>query len=751
MAQSPQASLTKPRIGALALAGYSGGRRTHATESRSKLMAGNALSRLQPPLTVAAVFLVVALAAAACSSSGSTSSDPTTPPLPVKTDVGRPLQLSDAPSAGSTCATAADGSVNVTADCVDPLLKQPYVDQDVHKTITDPATKVTVNVRYVHGGFKGTDAKFAFYFPEKYVGRFFESTYPTITVEDAQPETVVFAALNGAYVVSTNNAGGLPKAGDLGGYRTNAASAKFSRLVAAQVYADTARPRGYIYGGSGGAYQTIGALEGTTGVWDGGVPMVPGTPNSIPDNMTAELLGLRVLADKLPQIADAMEPGGSGDPYAGLSTEQQAVLHEVTRLGFPLRGWWDHANLNGGAFYQVAGGVRTVDPTYADDFWTKPGYAGTDPSSSVAAARIQADADVTGLLGASGTGLTLSHVPTGDLIGADLVVTSGAAAGKTVTLSGVSGNDVTLAPGSDPTVTSAIRPGDHVRLDNSWVLALQYYPRYQVPSTDQYAWNQFRDADGKDRFPQRPTLIGPIFAKAASGAVPTGKFHGKMIMLSSVLDAEAFGWSADWYHKAAQASHGSTLNDSYRLWYMDNAGHTPPPTTSSQTHLVSYSGELQQALLDLDAWVVTGTPPPASSNYQVSDTQVQLASTAAQRQGVQPVVTLNITQVGGHGLTPAIKATAAPGQPVTLTTQAQTPAGAGKIVRVDWDFDGTGTFPESSKVDEPVATLKLTTTHTFTKPGTYYAVVRVTAQRDGNPRAPYTLVQNLARARIVVQ
>ena len=49
----------------------------------------------------------------------------------------------------------------------------------------------------------------------------------------------------------------------------------------------------------------------------------------------------RILQPKLPQIVDSIEPGGSGDPYAGLTVEERDALAEVTRLGFPLRSWFD--------------------------------------------------------------------------------------------------------------------------------------------------------------------------------------------------------------------------------------------------------------------------------------------------------------------------------------------------------------------------------------------------------------------------
>ena len=58
----------------------------------------------------------------------------------------------------------------VTEDAVDPLFKEPYVDVNELRTSPEPH-------RYVHGGFKGTEARFSFYFPpaEKYQGRFSNS------------------------------------------------------------------------------------------------------------------------------------------------------------------------------------------------------------------------------------------------------------------------------------------------------------------------------------------------------------------------------------------------------------------------------------------------------------------------------------------------------------------------------------------------------------------------------------------------
>ena len=98
------------------------------------------------------------------------------------------------------------------------------------------------------------------------------------------------------------------------------------------------RPYGYAYGGSGGGYRTIGGAENTDGVWDG-VRAVRHRQSrwrsrtSSPCACTPSAC----CATVLDTIVDALEPGGSGDPYAGLDAEERAALAEVTRMGFPPR------------------------------------------------------------------------------------------------------------------------------------------------------------------------------------------------------------------------------------------------------------------------------------------------------------------------------------------------------------------------------------------------------------------------------
>ena len=168
------------------------------------------------------------------------------------------------------------------------------------------------------------------------------------------------------------------------------------------------------------------------------------------------------------------------------------------------------------------------------------------------------------------------------------------------------------------------------------------YHRHQVPENGEFAvWDQFRNADGSPRYPQRPLLLGPMFAAAAAGTVQTGRFEGKMIVVESLLDREA-----------SRGRPTGTARRCASTW-------ARPPTSTSASgspttpctgttrcrrdplHTVSYLGMLHQALRDVSRWVEEGVAPPASTDYQVVDGQVVRAARRVARRGMQPVVSLD--------------------------------------------------------------------------------------------------------------
>ncbi|HWT75150.1 MAG TPA: hypothetical protein VN258_10585 [Mobilitalea sp.] len=117
-------------------------------------------------------------------------------------------------------------------------------------------------------------------------------------------------------------------------------------------------------------------------IWDGAVPYVIGSPVSLPNCLTVHVHGMRVLRNRFQQIADALEPGGSGDMYEGLNEEETATLKEVTKMGFPPRAWFEYETIGDGSLTVLAPGVAMADPGYFQDFWKVPGYLGADPCSS---------------------------------------------------------------------------------------------------------------------------------------------------------------------------------------------------------------------------------------------------------------------------------------------------------------------------------------------------------------------------------
>lgn len=626
----------------------------------------------------------------------------------------------------------------VTADSVDPDFAEPFVEIDEERAESLPH-------RYVHGGFAGTNARFSFYFPPagQYGGRFFHNTYPMATSADIGPFPIEFEVAtgdlgftlaSGAAYVQTNNGGTFRMAGidpAVAAYRVNAAAAKFARALAQELHGPH-RCHGYLFGGSGGAYQTMGAAQNTSGVWDGFLPFVPGCNHAIPSMFTVRMHAQR---GRLAAIADALDAGGSGDPYAGLDAEEAAALREVSLMGFPPRGWYAHATMNSGYFGNISGMIPLMDPGYLEDFWSQPGYLGSDPESSIHAHRFAFEADVT----LAGEGLPrrldLSQVSDDDLRDAHLVVLTGEAAGATLPIWHAEGTSITLIASADPAAALAIRAGDRVRVDNSWTLALQTYHRHQVPDEPGlFGWDQFRDAGGAPVYPQRPIQIGPFGTANAAGNVIDGTIHGKVLTLACLLDIDSFPWQADWYRGQVERAMGPDYRNDFALWFIDNAHHENPMTPLARCHAVSYGGALQQGLRDLARWVEQGVHPHETA-YRIVDTQVVLPASAAERGGVQPVI--------------ALEAQARPGGAFELTATIEAPPGAGHIVGAEWDLDGSGTFAEAESF-APAERIALRRSYAPAGPGTHFAVLRATLQRDGDAATPYGRVQNLARVRIVV-
>ncbi|RCW43500.1 PKD domain-containing protein [Paenibacillus prosopidis] len=662
-------------------------------------------------------------------------------------------------------------------NALDPQFVQPFVDIDEWRD-------QPVHHRYIHGGFEGSNTRFSYYFPSEadYERRFFHFVAPVQGSENASQkndDAIGMAISSGAYFVESNMGGMSPDPTLV--YRASAAVAQYSRVKAAELFGPH-RPYGYIYGGSGGGFKTMSLMENTTGVWDGAVPFVIGTPMSIPNVFTVRVHAMRILKDKFPAIIDALEPGGSGDMYAGLNEEERQALEEVTRMGFPPKAWFAYREIGDGALTVLTPAVMQMDPSYFEDYWTVPGYLGSDPESSASRARLQFKTVITEVIKpqeqsdtesdkamnmgvdeawkmlSEGEGAAPSFrvesVPAGDvyLDGAFIRITSGEAAGLKIPFGRINGNVVTFgeAFGFFTSVQSLdiIKPGDEIVLDNSDYIALQTYHRHQVPTPDYSVWNQYRDESGEPLYPQRSFLVGPAVAYGGAGSVQSGRYEGKMIVLQTLMDESAFPWQADWYRTKVKEAVGEKLDERFRLWFVDHSLHAD--TSSNEVldglHIVNYVPALHQALRDLSAWVERGVNPPASTSYEVVDGQVIVPSKAADRKGIQPVITLNAN--GSERTEVSV------GETVFFKAEIEVPPNTGKIVSAQWDFEGQATFSMEatiSYVNEEGSQAVVEASYSFPQPGTYFPVLRAASNREGNSSDPYTQVMTLCRVRVVVQ
>ena len=647
------------------------------------------------------------------------------------------------------------------------MYANPFIDVDEWRD-------APVRHRYVHGGFKDTELLFSVYLPpnEAYGGRFFQPLQAVSGDENTAPMSmnqafgVDFAIASGGYLVESNQ-GSRDMFG--GSAEANAAVAQYSRTIAAEMYG-AHRPYGYVYGGSGGAFKTLGCVETFADVWDGSVPFVHGTPVSIPNFFTVQAHALRILAPKFPQIVEALEPGG-GDAYAGLSEEEADALREVTRFGFPPRAWFNFRRIAfgyTGVFTSLVDRIVDGDPTYFDDFWTKPGYLGASAPDSLKAARIQHPTRISALImpdEARGLGLPLSmsaaqtqsgvsfpaalrleDLPSGALQGASVIVRSGAANGHQFYVAGVVRGAVMVGFGQGHFhAMAALRPGDEVVLDNGVYLATQTYHRHQIPAPEYCGWDQYRGPDGEPRYPQRPLLAGQEVL--SGGASMSGRFHGKMIVVQALMDEAAYPWGADWFRTRVKAALGPEFENRYRLWFVENAMHVAQgvgpndPRPVASTRVVSYQGVLQQALRDVAAWAERGLAPPASTDYRVDDGQVVAPASAAARGGVQPVVRLEAK--GGT------RAVASVGETVEFEAVVEVPPGTGVVALVEWDFEGDGRFPVKSELGEPTSSASFRQAYAFQRAGTYFPAVRV-ASRRSDDASLYAQPKNIGRVRVVV-
>jgi hypothetical protein len=691
--------------------------------------------------------------------------------------------------------TAIDVSKYVSTDS---FFGAPFIDENVELDLPVPH-------RMIHGGFEGTATRFRFHFPPKdggYEGRMFNPLSGGnggTEIFFTSPLGEAIGGLSscfrlGGYMVESNQ-GHIgdeldPKGGDdptLYGWRASAEAARLSKFVAEQVYGE-APHHSYVFGGSGGARRSPLCLAYAPDVWDGALPFMGdavdgeygdfSSPRTVAQHFCSMFNVQRILGEKIYDVIDAMSPGGSRDPFAGLDTHQREELATLYRLGYPRGDEWVIAQPSGTIWFwsSYAARIQRDYPEYWEAFWTKPGHVGFDQPDLVQGDLIDVRATVSRVLTAqdivddplfaqpeyqvlrgrvqntaeakASYGLPLvvevKGVGTGYRLGTGVRIASGQAAGRQLYCL-MSVGDHFLCDGMGEASNlrfGGVLAGDEVHVDNHAFLAFCYYYRHHL-SNAEVDYSSLR-VDGKPIYPQYEIPeMSPLM-----GTVHTGKFPGKLMWVHHTHDASLWPSQGIGMKNNVEREHGSEgAKQHFRLRWTDNAEHVPSefvppmPNRSSNTWLIEYGPVIEQCLADLAAWVEQGVEP-AGTAFEYADGKVTLPSTAAERGGIQPVV-----HVSANGAT---RAEVKVGEEVTLQVHAEVPAGAGTVIGVRWDFDGSGTYPFAHDVDGTAARVDLSTTHTYDRPGTYFATALVESHRDGDVKAIARRIPNLASARLVV-
>jgi hypothetical protein len=514
----------------------------------------------------------------------------------------------------------------------------------------------------------------------------------------------------------------------------------------------------------------VHAIERAAAVFDGCVPFMHGH-HFLMSDFSVGANALRLLgAGERAAIVDAMDVGGTGDPFAGLTAQQREALAELYRFGFARGGemlFGFHSTAMNGVMCWLQSEMSWADPAYFDDFWTVPGYLGADDPAlagqireiSTKVKRVIPAAELIAMGGlaarAAGTpdgppvGVIVDHADVRGLRGSTVQVLTGRGAGRELPINDIAGEILVAVTGpyGFPQLFEGVVPGDEVLLTNRKYIAQCFWSRYHLEGELEYRPIHPWAVDGRPIYPQREhhafMNMGPDYLY---------RFEGKMIMIQNAVDNSCWPSGATFYHERLKRNFGERIDEHFRLWWNANADHTPPrmleavapPVPHSSTRLIDYTGSVHQAVQDLMAWVEEDKEPVANTKYEYStDERLTLASDPAERGGIQPMVAAT-----ANG---ALRADVSVGQAVEFAATARVPGGSGYLIGAEWDFEGDGTWPlKYDFIDGKSDAVELTASHAFSRPGTYFPAIRVTAHRNGDVNATLGRLPNLARVRVVV-
>jgi hypothetical protein len=697
--------------------------------------------------------------------------------------------------------TTREGNIEVSSYTVtDKYFGKPYIDRDEWRDRP-------VRHRNVHGGFEGTATRFTFYFPlaEYYQGRMFQP----LEGAHAGHEDAFSGAMGemlgglemmghrlGGYMVESNS-GHIgddvdPRAGDdptLYGYRASVETARLSKHVAAQVYGK-APSYSYVWGGSGGGRRSPLCFEYGADVYAGALPFMGGgniekhgtksrVRSEAPICFGSMFNVQRLLSrdNKLDGVVDATQPGGSGNPFHGLTNHEREELANLYRLGYPRGDEFMIAHPMGQMWLwtSIAELLLEEDADYFKAFWTRPGYVGHDSPEHVnkdlidlrkpinrvltakdllenpdfAAPEYGAVRVIAGLMAATSNNYNLpiaievKGVGTGYRQGAGVRVTNGKAAGRQLYAMDICG-DVFFCDGrreANLLRFTDVAAGDEVHIDNRAFLAFCYSYRHHISADPMF---DFLRINGEPIYPQHGLpLQSPLM-----GVPYSGQYEGKLMWVHHTHDSSLWPTQGVIYGQAVLNAQGPERTaQQFCMRWTENAEHISPaymassPARATSTWLIDYMPIIEQSLVDLCDWAEKGVAPVATT-FAFADGKVTLPPTAGERGGIQPVVS-----VRANG---SSRAEVKVGAPVTLEVEGEAPPRAGTIIAVEWSLDGSGQFAAEPGVDGKSTSIQMSKTHRYDKPGVYFATARITSHCGSDVKAQHRRLVNVASARVVV-
>jgi hypothetical protein len=578
----------------------------------------------------------------------------------------------------------------------------------------------------------------------------------------------------GAVLIESNqghpaNAGHTGFKNDVYLFGASAESARFAKWLANELYG---RPvhHTYVFGASGGGHRSFQCIMRAPDVYDGGVPEVFGVNPGLYWSVFGQAVTL--LGDDIVKVRDAMEPGGSKDPFDGLTFAQREVLRDLFQIGFPRDATTQLAHIS--VFPFTLYNTLEENPAYFYDFWNTNGYLGHDEPERLAGRRVKETVTVLEVKPASDltasifvamnlvtAGATLQTpygviLDTGDpsrYVMAKLTVKTGKAAGREMVIADITSGALVPFGEKCPELFDGVEPGDEVDIDNADWLAFCHLYLHNVE------WNVPGLHSTGSRVPldyERFAVDGvPVHAQTGIAHYDLDEvvsFPGKMIYIGAVLDICIWPTITSSFDQYVRSVLGDEAAAHYRMWWVENSTHaraemacalTGDPPAYWRTRLVDYEAVGTAALTAVRRWVEEGIEPPADSAYEyTADKHIVLPEDPAVRGGVQPAVRLT---VGGRD-----RIEVAVGTEVMFEGYGVVPTGAGTIVEAEMDFDGSDLWPFQAKgADGTAERIQVTATHTFDAPGTYFPVLRIGSHLDGARRSGEA-IRNLARVRVIV-